>query len=107
MTRPLNALVVDDSATIRKMIIRALNQTGLAEFTFTEAEDGVDALTKYVPGETEIIFVDMNMPKVGGLEFVRTLRAKHRKCPPIVMITAESSQERLAEARSSRSKTAE
>lgn len=98
MTRPLNALIVDDSTTIRKMIIRSLSQTGLADFTFTEAEDGVDALDKYRAGETEILFVDMNMPRMGGLDFIRALRAKHKKCPPMVMITAESSQERLAEA---------
>lgn len=98
MNRPLNALIVDDSVTVRKMIIKLLSQTGLADFTFTEAEDGVDALAKYRAGETEIIFVDMNMPKMGGLEFIRALRSKHKKCPPTVMITAESSQERLAEA---------
>lgn len=98
MTRSLNALIVDDSMTIRKMIIRSLSQTGLAEFSFTEAVDGLDALDKYRHGETEILFVDMNMPEMGGLEFIRALRAKHRKCPPMVMITGESSQELLAEA---------
>ncbi|UCE58925.1 MAG: response regulator [Phycisphaerales bacterium] len=98
MSRPLNALIVDDSTTTRKMIIRALEQTGLAEFSFTEAEDGIDALGKYRPGDTEAVFVDMNMPRMGGLEFIRELRSKHKKCPPLVMITAESSRELLAQA---------
>ncbi|MCP4589999.1 MAG: response regulator [bacterium] len=98
MTRSLNALIVDDSATTRHLIMRALSQTGLAEFTFTQAEDGLDALVQYSPGETEIIFVDMNMPRMGGLEFIRTLRVQHKRCPPTVMITAETNSERLAEA---------
>ncbi len=98
VTRELNALIVDDLMTTRKMIMRALGQTGLADFSFTEAEDGIDALGKFRSGETEIIFVDMNMPRMGGLEFVRELRSKYKKCSPTVMVTGESSRELLAEA---------
>lgn len=98
MPRKLRTLIVEDSTTTRKMIMRALEQTGLAEFTFTEAEDGIDALSQYRPGEIEIIFVDMNMPRMGGLEFIRKLRSEYKKSPPTVIITAETSQERLAEA---------
>ena len=90
MARPLKALIVDDSATTRKMIMKALGQTGLADFSFTEAEDGVDALNLYSPGETEIIFVDMNMPRMDGLEFVRELRSQYPMCPPTVMITGRT-----------------
>ena len=98
MTRALNTLLVDDSPTVRKLIGRALKQTGLAEFTITEANDGIDALAKYQPGQTDIIFVDMNMPRMGGVEFIRKLRSQHKKCPPAVMITAETNKERLLEA---------
>jgi len=98
MNRSLNALIVEDDAMMRKMLMKVLGQTGLADFHFTEAEDGVDALNLYNPGETEIIFVDMNMPRMDGLEFVRELRAQYKARPPIVMITAETSRERLAEA---------
>ncbi len=98
MARQIEALIVDDSLTTRKLIMAALKQTGLADFVFTEAVDGVDALDKYRPGETQIIFVDMNMPRMDGLEFVRTLHAGHKSCPPVVMITGEISKERLTEA---------
>ena len=98
MTRELNTLLVDDSPTVRKLVGRALKQTGLADFAITEADDGLDALVKYQPGQTEIIFVDMNMPRMGGLEFIRTLRSRHKDCPPTVMITAETSKDRLLEA---------
>ncbi len=98
MTRRLNALVVDDSTTTRKLVMRALTQTGLADFVFTEAQDGLDALEKYRPGETQILFVDMNLPRMDGLAFTRKLRSKHVDCPPIVMITGETSTDKQSEA---------
>ena len=98
MARKVQALIVEDSHSIRQMVMRALNQTGLAEFVFTEAEDGIDALEKYQPGQTQILFVDMNMPRMGGLEFIRELHARHTDCPPGVIITAESGKEKLMEA---------
>lgn len=98
MARKINALLIDDSRTTRKMIMAALEQTGLADFTFTEAEDGVDALSKFRAGETQIMFVDMNMPRLDGIGFIRKLHSLHQDCPPAVMITAETSQERLKEA---------
>ncbi|HVP11828.1 MAG TPA: response regulator [Phycisphaerae bacterium] len=95
--RQINALIVDDSATTRKLVISALKQTGLAEFLFTEAADGVDAMAKFLPGKTELIFVDMNMPRMSGLEFIRSLHKRHKICPAAVVITAESDRKRLKE----------
>ncbi|MBN1344614.1 MAG: response regulator [Phycisphaerae bacterium] len=98
MPRKINALIVDDSRTIRKMVMTALDQTGLAKFTFTEAQDGLDALKKFRPGEFDIIFTDMHMPELNGIEFLRELHVVHRQCPPAVMITGESRKEQLLEA---------
>ena len=98
MPRSINALIVDDSLTTRRLIMSALKQTGLADFVFTEAQDGVDALTKYQAGMTQLIFVDMNMPRMSGLEFVREMRQLHPVCPPMVMITGETNSDRLREA---------
>jgi two-component system, chemotaxis family, chemotaxis protein CheY len=97
MPRQINALIVDDSATTRKLVISALKQTGLAEFVFTEATDGVDAMTKFLPGQTELIFVDLNMPRMSGLEFIRGLHKRHKICPAAVVITSESDRKRLQE----------
>ena len=82
MARQINALMVDDSATMRKLVICALKQTALADFRFTEAADGVDALARLVPGEADIVFADLNMPRMNGLEFIRELRQRHKVCPP-------------------------
>lgn len=98
MTRQIRALIVDDDADMRRLNMSLLNQTGLAEFLFAEAENGIDALKKYRPEETEILFVDMNMPQMDGVDFIRKLRSLYKDCPPAVMITAESNQERLAKA---------
>jgi CheY-like chemotaxis protein len=78
--------------------MKCLGETGLADFRFTEAEDGVDALAKFQPGDTDIILVDLNLPRMGGVEFLRRLRTMHATCPPVVLITSESTPERLAEA---------
>jgi len=98
MPRKIDALIIDDSPTTRRMIMAALHQAGLADFTFAEAGDGLEALKRFRPDDTEIIFVDMNMPRMGGLEFIRELRARHPRCPPTVVITAESNKDRLRQA---------
>ncbi len=81
MLRRINALIVDDSPTTRKMVMTALNQTGLAEFDFTEANDGIDALAQYRAGQTQLLFVDMNMPRMNGRDFIRKLHTQHDQCP--------------------------
>ena len=95
--RQIDALIVDDSGTTRKLVMASLKQAALAEFVFSEAGDGVEALDKYVPGKTELVFVDMNMPRMNGLEFIRELHRRNKICPPAVVITAESDTGRLKE----------
>jgi two-component system, chemotaxis family, chemotaxis protein CheY len=80
------------------VIIRAISATGLATFEFTEASDGLEALEKYNPDATDIVFVDINMPRMNGIEFLRRLRSSHTRCPPSVLITAESDNEILTAA---------
>jgi CheY-like chemotaxis protein len=88
--RALHALIIDDSGLARKTILQALAQTGLADFSFTEFGDGADALeTARGPG-VDLIFVDLHMPRMGGIEFLRRLRTRERHGPPVVMITSES-----------------
>jgi two-component system chemotaxis response regulator CheY len=96
--RSLSALMVDDSAITRKMIMKDLKGSGLADFSFVEADDGVDALEKYTPGEVDILFVDMQMPRMDGIEFLKELHAQHSDRPVAVMITSESSKEQVERA---------
>lgn len=93
MARNINALIVEDSAMTRKMIMKDLAATGLAKFSFVEAGDGVEGLEKLNPTTTDLIFVDMQMPRMDGIEFLKRLHTQYREYPPAVMITSESSEE--------------
>lgn len=86
----LRALVIDDSRIMRNMIKNALERTELADFEFTEAGDGAEALKKFDPRLIDIAFIDWNMPKMSGLEFARKVRSmKDGKHIPLIMITSE------------------
>jgi two-component system chemotaxis response regulator CheY len=86
----LKALVIDDSRVMRGIIMQSLRRTGLAEFDFVEAADGVEAIEKFSPETIDIAFVDWNMPRMSGLEFVQRVRATTRADHvPLVMVTSE------------------
>jgi two-component system chemotaxis response regulator CheY len=94
----LNALVVDDSAIMRKMVMRSLREAKLADFIFTEAGDGVEGLEQFDADSTHMIFVDWNMPNMSGIDFVREIRSTQQRHIPIVMITTESTMDKVEEA---------
>ena len=93
----INALVVDDSGIMRKLVMRSLLEAKLARFIFTEAKDGLDAINQFNPEQTNMIFLDWNMPNMSGLEVVRKIREIQKKHVPIVMITTESTMGKIEE----------
>lgn len=97
----LKAMIVDDSKVMRLMVMKSLRQTNLAEFTFEEAEDGAQALEKFQGGadEYEIMFVDINMPNMNGIELVQNIRESKKNADvPIVMVTSEKTMGKIEEA---------
>jgi two-component system chemotaxis response regulator CheY len=95
----INALVIDDSGIMRKMVMRGLEEANLAQFEFAEAEDGADGLAKFNPRSTDIVFVDWNMPNMNGMDMVRRVRAQFPERPvPIVMVTTEKLTGKVEEA---------
>lgn len=94
----INALIVDDSGIMRKLVMRSLLQSKLAQFMFVEAKDGLDALTKFNPETTEMIFVDWNMPNMNGLDFVKKVREIQTRHVPVVMVTTEGTMGKVEEA---------
>ena len=88
----LNALVVEDSPPMRKMIVFALSR--IRELTVVEADDGVDALRRIAGTKFDIIITDINMPILDGLKLVKRLRADdaYREVP-IIIITTEGAEE--------------
>jgi two-component system, chemotaxis family, chemotaxis protein CheY len=95
----LKALVLDDSGVMRSMLMRALANLRVAEFEFTEAEDGMDGLAKFNNDQFDIVFADWNMPNMNGIEFARKVRADRKSGQiPIVMVTSEKTVGKLDEA---------
>ena len=92
----MKCLVVDDSATMRRIVVNALKSIGYENVV--EAGDGSDALQK-CDDSIELIITDWNMPVMGGLEFVKALRASpdHTKTP-ILMVTTRSVKEDILQA---------
>ncbi len=86
------ALVVEDSPTMRQLIVFALKR--LNNLKVTEADDGVDALKKLQTQKFDILITDINMPIMDGLKLVSLVRkdATHKDIP-IVIITTEGAQE--------------
>jgi two-component system, chemotaxis family, chemotaxis protein CheY len=92
-------LIVDDSSVMRKIVQRSLRLAGLEIETVLEADNGEQALTMVQQNTVDMVFSDINMPKMDGLEFVRQLQSlEAAKGIPIVMITTEGSQSRVVEA---------
>ncbi len=88
----LTALVVEDSPTMRQLIVFALSR--IRGLTVIEADDGVDALKKLAAGHFDIILTDINMPIMDGLKLVKRVRADEAlKAIPIVIITTEGAEE--------------
>jgi two-component system, chemotaxis family, chemotaxis protein CheY len=92
MRSEFSCLVVEDSPTMRQLVVFALAR--IPGLKVTEAEDGVDALRKLAVGKFDIVVTDINMPIMDGLKLVKRIRndAVH-KLVPIVVITTESAEE--------------
>jgi two-component system chemotaxis response regulator CheY len=83
-------LVVDDSATMRRIVINSLQRVGFSDFV--EAGDGAEALELF-DDSVDFVITDWTMPKMTGLEFTRILRANVSRQVPILMITTRSVRE--------------
>lgn len=91
-------LIVDDSPSMRQVIVRALSQAG---YLTLEAGDGQEALDRLKDGSAiDLALVDVNMPRLDGIGLVRELRASERtRLIPILMVATETRRERREEAR--------
>jgi len=88
-------LVVDDSATMRRIVINSLSTLGYTEIV--EADNGASALKKLGQGGVEMIITDWNMPEMDGLEFVQTVRTGNPHIP-ILMVTTNAAKDDIIQA---------
>jgi two-component system chemotaxis response regulator CheY len=92
-------LVVDDSAMMRKIVLRTLKMAEVEFDQVLEAGDGVEALTLLRAHTVYLIMCDINMPNMSGLELL--LQIKEEKLAagvPIVMVTTEGSEPQVRQA---------
>jgi CheY-like chemotaxis protein len=83
LVQPVRALIVDDSATVRKVITKIIDQS-IFRIAIDEAGTGMQAVELCDTGRYDIVFLDMNMPDVDGPETLARLRSKNPKVRVVV-----------------------
>ena len=87
----MKMLVVDDSQTMRRIVINTLKRLGYTDVV--EGKDGLEGVTRLEEGGIEFVITDWNMPEMNGLEFVQKIRSTDDwKNLPILMVTTRSVQ---------------
>lgn len=90
----MKILIVDDFATMRKIVRNLLNQSGFKNIH--EADDGTTALAKVKKEKFDFVLADWNMPKMSGLMLLKKAKAdKELKDIPFLMVTAEALKENI------------
>ena len=89
-------LVVDDSATMRRMIIASLSAIG--DVRFEHAVSGLEAIERITLSTVDLVMLDLNMPDVHGLEVLRFIRAQQalRDLPVVILTTRGDEDSRTA-----------
>jgi len=94
----LNVLIVDDSATIRSMINKALSLCVPQLGQVHEAADGIAALAVLADNKVDVVLMDVNMPRMNGLQLAKKLKEDPSTADlPVIVISTEGSDERLDE----------
>ncbi|MBW1763827.1 MAG: response regulator, partial [Deltaproteobacteria bacterium] len=97
MDQDMKVLVVDDFATMRRIVKGALKQLGF--LNIVEAEDGQIALDLLKKEKIGLIVCDWNMPNMTGIELLKVVRADAvLKDTPFIMVTAEGQKDNVLEA---------
>ncbi|MGD0497191.1 MAG: response regulator [Bryobacteraceae bacterium] len=95
----MDVLIVDDSAAIRKILRRVLQQAELPLGEIREAGDGLEALESLRRQTVRLILSDINMPNMDGLRFLTEVKAHPEwKDIAVMMVTTEGSQAKVLEA---------
>ena len=94
-TKPKIILVIDDEKDLREAMTTALSYEG---FTVETAENGKEGLTKALTIQPNLIFLDILMPVMDGIEMLKLLRNDPwGKNVPVIVMTAVDSMEKIAE----------
>ena len=87
---PKKILIVDDSEMTRRLISTAIR--GLGDIEYEEAKDGFEAIQKLPTERFDLLFVDINMPNINGLELIDYCKQSDQyQQIPIIIISTEDS----------------
>ncbi|VXD25051.1 Chemotaxis protein cheY; Two-component response regulator [Planktothrix serta PCC 8927] len=90
-------LVVDDSATMRKMVIASLRD--LKDISFSEAGNGLEAIEQVEIAPFDLMILDLNMPDMHGLEVLKfVLGHPNHQATPIIILTTKGDENSRSEA---------
>ena len=93
----MKVLVVDDSKTMRMIIVKVLTEMGIVEVDEAPSADAAHYIV--IRKRIDLILLDWNMPKVTGLEFLRILRSMPQTdSVPVIMVTTEGEREKVLQA---------
>ena len=82
-------LIVDDSPTIRRMVMASLG--AVPDTTFTEAASGLEAIEALAVAPVHVVVLDLNMPDMHGLDVLRFVRSHdHYRNVPVMVLTTRS-----------------
>jgi two-component system, chemotaxis family, chemotaxis protein CheY len=89
-------LVVDDSAIVRAMVRKALGMSGATVSSVQEAGNGREALAVLAAEPVDVVFADINMPEMSGLELVQAMQEDAALAAiPIVVVSSERNEARM------------
>ncbi len=93
----MKVLVVDDFATMRRILKNILKQIGFTKII--DADDGSTALAMLKKNKVDLIISDWNMPMVSGLELLKAVRSDESiKDMPFLMVTSEAQKDSVVQA---------
>lgn len=93
----MKVMIVDDFATMRRILRNILKQIGFKNII--EADDGKHALKELKKEKVDLIMCDWNMPEMPGIELLKNVRSDDElKNIPFVMVTAEAQKDNILEA---------
>lgn len=91
-------LVTDDSSTTRAIIKRTITLSGVGVAQVLDAGDGLEALEKLKTTPIDLLFLDLNMPNMSGLELIENMRVDSKMARiPICVVSSEATESRQAQ----------
>lgn len=93
-----NILIVDDSAIVRKSLMKTFGMTSIEVGNFYQAANGKEGLEWLDKQWVDLVILDINMPIMNGMDFMKHIyhEGKHLDVP-VVVVSTEGSQERISE----------